>query len=461
MKEIKKKIQQFQKILDFANIVDFRYINQTESTTISLSKKHFIVGTILELRRIIEILNIGLKFSEDSIYIYNGKYWEQIENEVFNRFLSSFCLKIGISTTEALHYQFLDELLTQFKSIFFDISVFENEKTVKINLQNGTCVFSGSGIELKEFNESDNLKYILPFEYDAKATCPKFDKYLEYVLPELDSRDSLAEFIGYCLVNNETLKLEKMAILIGDGANGKSVFFEIISALFGKGNMSHYSLKNLTEDRGIYRIGIQGKLLNYSSELGKNLGTTILKQLVSGEPVDARSLYKSPITIVNYARLMFNANEMPSDVELNDGFMRRFMIIRFGVHIPESMRDPNLSKRIIDTELSGVFNWALSGLKRILLNKGFTKSQALNIELEKFKSSSDSVRLFLEEESFEKSKVNPIVLKELYKFYKQFCFDFNYRAVSLRKFTERIRQIGFEMERRNYGFVVFINKTAD
>jgi putative DNA primase/helicase len=69
---------------------------------------------------------------------------------------------------------------------------------------------------------------------------------------------------------------------------------------------------------------------------------------------------------------MFNTNEMPSDVEFNDGFYRRFIPIGFNVTIPEERRDPDLSKKIIEKELSGIFNWALSGLRRLLINKKFT-----------------------------------------------------------------------------------------
>lgn len=452
--------QKIQKILDSARTTDFRTINQIESNSINLSRKHFIVGTILQLRRICTELKIGLKYSDDNVYIYNDKFWERFEKELFYNFLRDFAQKIGIPTYDAFHFQFLEELYTQFKSIFFDLNIFEKQKTVKINLQNGTCLFSNNGITVKDFDKEDNLKYILPFNYNENALCPEFDKYLEFVLPEQQSRESLSEFIGYCLVDNETLKLEKVAILIGTGANGKSVFFDIVSALLGKDNISHISLKNLTEERGIYRIGIQDKLLNYSSELGRNLETTIFKQLVSGEPVDARNLYKSPITMANYARLMFNTNEMPSDVEFNDGYYRRFIPIGFNVTIPEERRDPDLSKKIIENELSGIFNWALSGLKRLLINKRFTISDSSKSLLEKFRNSADSVREFIQEESFVKSNLNPIVLKELYKFYKQFCFDYNYRPVALRKFTDRLRQVGFEFERRNYGFVVYINKAA-
>lgn len=457
MTNANKKVQA---ILDSARKVDFRELNQIESSSISLSRKHFVVGGILELRRLCRELNIGLKYSDETIFVYNDRHWERFEREFFISFLREYALKIGIPTTDAMHFQFLEELHTQFKSVFTALDIDDDTEMVKINLQNGTCVFSENGIYLKPYDRKDNLEYILPFKYDDNATCPEFNSYLEYVLPDLKSRYVLAEYIAYCFVRNSVLKLEKAAVLIGDGANGKSVFFEIISALFGKNNISHISLKNLTEERGIFRPELKSKLLNYASELGKYLQTDILKQLVSGEPVDARMLYKSPITISNYARLMFNTNEMPSDVEFNDGYFRRYLPIRFGVTIPESMRDPNLSKRIIDKELSGIFNWVISGLERLLKQKRFTESEKINYELEKFKNSSDSVRQFIEEESFEKCLDNPLTLKTIYKSYKDFCFEYGYKPVSVRKFADRVRNAGYESERKNYGMVIYMRKSA-
>lgn len=457
---MKNKNQKVQTLLDSARVVNFRTVTSNESLTTSLTRKHFIVGSIIELQRLCSDLEIGIKYSNHTIYVYNDKYWQVVERELFIHFLSNFSLAIGVPPTEALHFQFMEDLFTQFKSVFFDYSVFDSVESIKINLQNGTCEFSERGVTLSQFDKDDNLTYILPFEYNEEAICPEFDDYLEYVLPHEELRMILAEYLAYCLLGNKILKLEKVAILKGNGANGKSVFFDIVTALFGKENISHISLKNLTEERGIYRVELKNKLLNYSSELGKNLETTIFKQLVSGEPVDARSLYKSPITIENYARMMFNTNEMPSDIEINEGFYRRFIIIPFEVHVPAERRDSGLSKRIIDKELAGVFNWVVKGLKRVLENKGFTKSEVINQELEKFKNSGDSVRQFIEDETFVKSNDNPIVLKELYKFYKQYCIDFGYRAAGLRKFAERIRLAGFEMERRNFGFIVFINKEA-
>ncbi len=70
---------------------------------------------------------------------------------------------------------------------------------------------------------------------------------------------------------------------------------------------------------------------------------------------------------------MFNCNELPKEVEHTNAFFRRFLIIKFDVTIPEANQDKNLSKNIIETELSGVFNWILEGLDRLLIQKNWPR----------------------------------------------------------------------------------------
>ena len=73
--------------------------------------------------------------------------------------------------------------------------------------------------------------------------------------------------------------------------------------------------------------------------------------------------------MVNYAKLIFNCDSLPSEVEQTLGFYRRWLIIYFDQIIPEKEQDKQLAKKIIESELSGVFNWVLEGLERLLEQK--------------------------------------------------------------------------------------------
>ena len=170
-----------------------------------------------------------------------------------------------------------------------------------------------------------------------------FEAYLNKVLPGdegVKKQMILAEYLGYLFIKTETLKLEQVLLLYGTGANGKSVFFDIVNALLGSENVSSYSLQNLTDDKcGYFRAMLANKLVNYTSEINGKLETAIFKQLVSGEPVEARLPYGEPFTLTNYAKLIFNCNELPKDVEQSTAYFRRFLIIPFDVTIPEAEQD--------------------------------------------------------------------------------------------------------------------------
>lgn len=288
-----------------------------------------------------------------------------------------------------------------------------------------------------------------------------FQQYLNTVQPDITRQHILAEYLAYLFIKPSTLKLEKTLLLYGSGANGKSVFFEVVNALLGGDeNVSSYSLQSLTNDNGYFRAMLANKLVNYASEINGKLETSIFKALVSGEPVEARLPYGKPFTITNYAKLIFNCNELPKDTEQTNAFYRRFLIVPFDVTIPEIEQDKELSKKIIDSELSGVFNWVMEGLKRLLLQKNFTKSEAVSKQLEQYRLQSDSVQMFLQDECFEKSLNQNIEFKELFIQYRTYCNESGFHACSKKSVGERLRNAGVTIEKKNFGLVVYLKKLS-
>ncbi len=390
--------------------------------------------------------------------VFNGSFWQSVDKDDLEEFLGEAAAKMGVNKSIAKYYAFREHLFKQFLSCSKLSSIQENDNVVKINLLNGTFEINGSNQELRPANRKDFLTYQLPFEYNPQAKAPLFAKYLDRVLPDIERQMVLAEYLGYLFVNTQTLKLEKILMLFGGGANGKSVLFEIVNALLGKENVSNFSLHNLTNDNGYYRAKIVNKLVNYASEINNKLATDIFKQLASGEPIEARLPYGEPFTITNYAKLIFNCNELPKDIEQTNAFFRRFMIVPFDVTIPEEEQDRELAKKIIDSELSGIFNWVLEGLNRLLLQKGFSKSDAIKKQVDLYKLQSDSVKMFIDDEDYEVSTLNKIHLKDLYSSYQEYCKFNGFRACSAKTVSERLKTGGYSVVRQKQGNVVFISK---
>lgn len=281
---------------------------------------------------------------------------------------------------------------------------------------------------------SVNLTYQLPFVYDEDAVCPLFDTYLARVLPDPTSQLVLAEFLGWIFLRE--LKLEKVLVLFGDGHNGKSVFFEIVNALLGEQNITSLGLASLSKIEN--RSGLANALLNFGSEISDRCDADLFKKLASGEPVEARRLYKDVYIMRNYARLAFNANVLPRNTEQTEGFFRRFLIVPFSETITEKEKDPDLAHKIIDTELPGVFNWVMRGLRRLRVARKFSRCARAEEALTGYRKESDSVAMFLEEEELVPSIDGRLGKNMLYSDYRAYCSIAGCKPLSKVNFGKRL-----------------------
>ena len=430
---------------------------------VKLTSDHYLVLSIENVRKVAEKNRWGLCKNQDFVYLYNGEYWTYLDKESFQKFLGEATEKMGVTKFKAKVFHFREKLLKQFLATEYLPTPVPPKESVYINLKNGTFEVTTKSQAIRKFHPADFITYQLPFEYNPEAKAPIFQAYLNKVLPDVERQKVLAEFLGYVFVKNgsNTLKEEKALILYGTGANGKSVFFEIVNALLGTENVCSYSLQSLTDVNGYYRAMIANKLVNYASEINGNLETSIFKQLVSGEPIEARLPHGRPMQIRQYSKLIFNCNELPKEVEHTNAYFRRFLIIPFDVTIPEHEQDKQLHTKIIEKELSGVFNWVLEGLNRLLEQKHFSKCEAAKKAVEQYKIQSDTVNLFIEDNSYKCNAINYKLIKDLYTDYRTFCNEDGFKPVNKTNFIKRLKSFGVLVEKKNIGNVAYLSKEGE
>jgi putative DNA primase/helicase len=454
--------EQFGKV-DF-EVLAFPDTDDSDETDKSqLREKHFLVLSIENVIDVAEKNNWGLCKNHDFIYLYNGSYWANIDKEAFQKFLGEAAERMEVPKFSAKHYLFREKLFKQFLSVAYLPAPEASKDLVCINLLNGTFEITPTGTKMRPFDSSDFMTYQLPFEYNLDAKAPLFQAYLDKVLPDKQRQMVLAEYLGFVFIKNgnSTIKEEKTLLLYGSGANGKSVFFEIVNALLGEENVSSYSLQSITNENGYYRAKLANKLVNYASEINGQLETSLFKAMVSGEPVEARLPYGEPFLLKQYAKMMFNCNGLPKDVEHTNAFYRRFLIIPFDVIIPESEQDKQLHTKIIRNELSGVFNWVLEGLNRLLKQKGFSNCDAVNQALEQYKTESDTVQLFKNEKEYQCSPNNTKLIKDLYFEYRSFCNEDGFNPLNKSNFIKRLQNLGVIIEKKNVGNVAFLSQKSE
>lgn len=324
-----------------------------------------------------------IKYYNGSFYLFNGKIYEVVEKDVVEQsYQLLLCdLYIGpmLSNQSVMKTSFLDVIR------FYNLLV---PRFDMVAFANGVIDF-GSGLiypRLMPFSPEYHVTYYHPYYYDPKAKCARWLNFIHEVLPDKTSRLILQMFLGLGLIQRgvaynpyegkESSKVELCLLLVGTGANGKSVIFDVACQLFGKERISKMDYADLTADgdegmRG--RFPIRNAIFNWSSDSDprkfgrKNTG--MFKRLVSGEPVPIRQLGKDVLENGSIPYLIFNLNELPFPDDASLGFIRRLQYISFDITIPKERQDPYLAINIIKHELSGVFNWVFRGMLELKKRK--------------------------------------------------------------------------------------------
>lgn len=348
------------------------------------------------------------------LYAYKDKYWEALSRDDVLAFA---------------HKNFNPPPMIRDRNEFYSFAKisnlvrrnhFENPQEGLFNFQNG--VFDLKTNEMTPHSKDYPFRHILPCDFDPAATSPLFDKFMLEITANRQSLiNCLQEYMGYIIAGGECEHAVAL-VAIGSGANGKSTFTNVLRALTGT---SCSSLSGADIQDPAKRLGMVGKILNIAEENNKESfrDTASLKNMISGGTVWAKQLYSQPFEFVNRAKFVFLCNELPRNYDNTDGFYRRLIIIPFDArfHADDVNTDIKMIKKLLP-ELAGIFNFALAGYKRLLLNGKFTKPEESMQIIEEYSSASDHIKSWLDERmQFVQSDQVRHSKDDLYELYKIYC----------------------------------------
>jgi len=308
------------------------------------------------------INNYHIKTSNDknrTIYCYRDGYYQEAYN--FIRYELERVLKEQVD--ESMKRNVVEAIRDR-------TLMLEEEKIDRnlINLANG--IYSIKDKQILPHSPDHFFTWILPVTYDSEAVCENVLLNLQGLLTESDIQ-LLQEWMGYCLYRDYGLK--KAMILVGEQNTGKSTAIKLFEALVGKENVSGVSLDKLTANT--FAVAhLKDKLINLYDDLSyKDVNDNGIFKMVTGNGiVTGEFKFGHQFTFQNYAKLTFACNKIPSVSDTNDdAYFGRWMIIEFNRQIEKP--DPNIfTKMSTQKELSGLLNFALEGLERILDQGGFS-----------------------------------------------------------------------------------------
>ena len=317
----------------------------------------------------------SLCYLDDVLSFFDGRSYVPVGFEKVSDMLSNLLLDdFGIGATDVRRIGQMPLLIVKKR----DYKVDEN----KVCFEN--CVLDVRSGNILNFGEDVHTDYVRPFPYHEDARCPLWKRFLNEVMPDEEEQMCLQEFFGMCFLDRSLLSVEKFAIFVGTGSNGKSVVFDVIKSVIGKERVSYLSPDQLMNEKQV--VSVIGKRLNFAPDIRRGASfDSALKALSSGQDVAGWRLY-SGTTTIKCPPLVFALNEMPRFRDVTSAFFRRVMLFSFDVTIPEERQDRSLASRIIENESGGVFLWMMQGLWRLQDRKGmFTPCEKMATNLEELK----------------------------------------------------------------------------
>ncbi|MBA7474715.1 hypothetical protein ES707_10069 [subsurface metagenome] len=276
----------------------------------------------------------------------------------------------------------------------------------------------------------------VPWKYDPEATCPAIEKFISEIVHAEDV-PVIQELFGYCLLNE--YPYAKAWMMFGAGANGKSTLLELLKRFLGEENVSNVALQDLL-GRRFAPAELYGKLANILADLTSKAlqHTGMFKMLTGRDRIMAEKKYQHPFYYMNYAKLVYSANEMPDTKDLTHAFWRRWIMIDFPNRFEGDDADPEILDKItIPGEMSGLLNWALAGMRRVWANNGFTETSTTTQVQEKWRRLTSSVYAFLEDRTM-KHVSNEVPKDVMYAAYAEWCQGLDLTATTKTTFSQEM-----------------------
>lgn len=371
---------------------------------------------------------------QEGIYTANNRYFE-------NRMIQIIPNLKANQRTETMKY--LEALIPDSEAADSHVNI--------IAFRNGIY-----DIESGSFHPGFNPAYFstnrIPWNYNPAAFNETMEAAFDsWACGDPDVRKLLEECVGYCFFRSNRYK--KSFMLTGSGDNGKSTFCKTLKYLLGYDNTSALDIADLGERFSISTLS--GKLANIGDDIaddalkGKTLA--VFKKVVSGDAIKAEFKGVDAFNFEPYAKLIFSANEIPRFESRSalKAIMNRLLIIPFRADFSEGAESRN-NDLLGDLKEPAAMEYliliGLNGLKRIIENGGFTKSESVKKELDEFTKENDSFIGWLDSlddpesvivAEFKRPGINDA--SSIYKSYEVYCNTVGSDPMRLTEFGKRVK----------------------
>lgn len=319
-----------------------------------------------------------------------------------------------------------------------------NTEQLLINVRNG--MYDVTLNTLRPHHPKYKSTIQLNVKYNSSALCPNILKFMQEVVSSEDML-VLLQYTGYSCIQD--IKQQRALVIEGPMQNGKSTFIDLVCNMVGQENVAEQSIQSLNTDR-FAKAQLNGRLINMFPDLPKKklYDNSVFKMLTTDLWIDGEEKYVRKFRFKNTIHQIYSANQLP-DVDDPDelAFFRRWIIITFPNSFSGKNADKNmLEKLTTETEISGLFNIAMIGLRELLSHDMFCYTQNVKDIQMRYLSKSNPVLAFVS--NFVEYSDTDIIKQDLYIAFADWCKSQNITpTIANNIFGQKIKELHYESGR--------------
>lgn len=253
--------------------------------------------------------------------------------------------------------------------------------------------------------------------------------------------------------------VEALIIAYGEGRNGKSTFWNVVSRVLGSysGNISADMLtvgcrRNVKPELA----EAKGKRLLIAAELeeGMRLNTSNVKQLCSTDEIYAEKKYKDPFSYTPTHTLVLYTNHLPKVGAIDKGTWRRLIVIPFNAKIEGNSDIKNYADYLYENAGGAILSWIMEGAKKVIAEQFHIEApEKVKEAIAAYRDNNDWMQHFLDE-CCEIDESYTAKSGEVYNEYRAFCIRVGEFIRSTADFYTALDGEAFTRKRTNKGVIV-------
>lgn len=282
----------------------------------------------------------------------------------------------------------------------------------------------------------------------------------DFFCNDQDLIDYMQQLMGLACVGK--VIREELIVAFGNGANGKSTFFNAIRQVLGDYATSLTSdllSKARYSNADQVTPEMKGKRLVIFSEIknGAMLDDGLLKRTVSADLLFGNGKYQKAKSFTPTHTAVLPSNHLPRIDATDYGTERRIKIVPFLARFRDSGEEGTKSDRkdyttyLVEQAGGAILSWLIVGAQKVIANDSkIEEPYAVKKLTESCLNANNWLKAFLEDCCIEDHAAKA-TSKALYEKYTTFASDNGYKVVTHKNFSYALKEHGFSAVHRRNG----------